>query len=170
MVTVSPSGSTTTAVTYTPIATTTFSGSTATLDFTSISGYTDLILVINGSLASDQRFCLRFNSDTGSNYSYTRIYGTGSSAVSSRESSLSYAFVSGGDGTNWNTYIVQIMNYANATTYKSLLHRANDAATQVTAAVNLWRSTSAITTVTLFSLSGANFTSGTMATLYGIGA
>ena len=58
-------------VTYTPIATTTFSGSTATLDFTSISGYTDLILVINGSLASDQRFCLRFNSDTGNNYAST---------------------------------------------------------------------------------------------------
>ena len=74
--------------TYTPIATTTASGSASSVTFSSIpSTYTDLVIVadILGA-ASTADAVLRFNSDTTSNYSETVIRGDGSSAASARYS------------------------------------------------------------------------------------
>ena len=73
--------------TYTPIATNTLGSAQASVTFSSISGsYTDLVLIINAgtSDASEQDCLIRVNGDTGSNYSATYMYGTGSSAASGR--------------------------------------------------------------------------------------
>ena len=77
--------------TYTPIATTTLSSAQATVDFTGISSaYTDIILIANYGLSlPDESPMLRVGNgsiDTGSNYSSTELYGTGSSAGSQRTS------------------------------------------------------------------------------------
>jgi len=111
--------------TYTPIATNTLGSDTATVTFSSISAsYTDLVLIINGGTASTGNFYVRFNSDTGSNYSYTALYGTGSAAGSTRESSRTLLYLNyygyGENNLNANT-IVNIMNYSNTTTNKTLL-------------------------------------------------
>ena len=60
--------------TYTPIATTTGTGSSGTITFTSIpSTYTDLRIILNGTEtnATLYEFDMRYNNDSGNNYSLT---------------------------------------------------------------------------------------------------
>jgi len=78
--------------TYTPIATTTLGSGAASVTFSSISGsYTDLVLVgqFTGSAANNQVSIRVGNGsvDTGSNYSFTQVYGTGSATASSQSTS-----------------------------------------------------------------------------------
>ena len=157
--------------TYDCIATQTLANSTTTtVTFSSISGsYTDLIVIIAGTHTSTlSPIGLRFNSDTGSNYSRTMLSADGSTASSSRSSDQTIANL-GLIGTGQSNTIFQIMNYSNATTYKTVLARTNDPGNQLRANVGLWRSTSAITTVAL--IVGDNYySSGTTFTLYGIKA
>jgi hypothetical protein len=156
--------------TYTPIATTTVSGtSTTTFTFSSIaSTYTDLLIVANGSMSADQYMALRFNGDTGSNYSDTYISGSGSTDTSGRTTSQTYGrFGSGTVNGLWSS-IIQIQNYSNTTTNKTWLWRSN--LDYVTAGASCWRSTVAINSVTLFTNSAAYFTAGTTFTLFGIKA
>ena len=159
------------ASTYTPIATTTASGSASTITFSSIpSTYTDLVIVLNGNATtgSTGSIALQFNSDTGSNYSYTRLLGDGSAASSARGSSTTATYI-GDTGTDRAVFIVSLNNYANTTTYKTSISRSNSQ-NYVSSYVGLWRSTSAISTVTLTAPVGANWSSTTTATLYGIKA
>jgi hypothetical protein len=156
--------------TYTPIATTTLGSAAATVTFSSIPGtYTDLILVADTVNASGaDNFLLNFNSDTGSNYSVTRLNGNGTSASSSRGTNQTI-LQCGEVYSTRSTTIVQILNYSNSTTYKTTLTRQNNAGAGVNANVNLWRSTAAITTI-LISTSSYNFSAGSQFTLYGIQA
>ena len=161
--------------TYEPIATFTLTIAVNQYTLSSIPAtYTDLILVnnIKGSSASGYP-ALRFNSDSGTNYSTTFIYGNGTTATSGRSSNANYAY------TQWNATfsttefnfnnIIQIQNYSNTTTYKTYLARANNAAVSTDTNVGLWRSTAAISTIDIYSLVG-NFAVGTTFTLYGIKA
>ena len=153
--------------TYDCIATTTLGSTQTSVSLTSISGsYTDLIIIINGSFSSGSGVDTQFNSDTGTNYSRTRVYGDGTSALSARSTNAT-AISSGYLGTTQSVTIIQIMNYANTTTYKTLLARGSASGSQVVATAGLWRSTAAITSVTL---SGGTFASGSTFTLYGIKA
>lgn len=159
--------------TYTPIATSTVVGSaTATITFSSIpSTYTDLILVLNGATAGSIRDAIvRFNSDSGTNYSLTEIKGDGSSATSSRASNITSAFFGYNSAITTafeSVNIMHIQNYSNTTTYKTAIARANTISRYVSATVNLWRSTSAINTVAV-TISGGNYAAGSMLTLYGV--
>lgn len=163
--------------TYEPIATTTLSSGQANVTFSSISGsYTDLVLIVQAkSSNSSDDPQLYFNSDTGSNYSLTFMSGNGSSASSGRYSNTGGGFYCGRPGytsAGFTTTIFNIMNYANSTTYKTILLRSgandNTAGYNATeAGVALWRSTSAITSLTIDGGSG-NIASGSTFTLYGI--
>lgn len=148
---------------------------TNTYTFTTIAGtYTDLEIVMTGIVSVAGRDpSIRFNSDTGSNYSYTNLSGNGSSALSSRVSNNTYIQMttnaSWSDTVPCNT-LVKVMNYSNSTTYKTTLNRSNAAGyAGVDATVGLWRNTAAITSITLFLPSG-NFNANTTFTLYGIKA
>ena len=169
--------------TYVSLATTTVSGSTTnSVSFTSFSGYTDLIIVANGyALTNGISQRIRFNSDSGNNYSLTYMGGDGSTATSGRTTSGSgiYAnYLTGWTATSTqpSNWIFQIMNYSNATTYKTCLSRANTATggayPGTEALVGLWRSTSAITTISVEAgYSGTHyFAAGTTLSLYGIAA
>lgn len=155
--------------TYEPIATTTLSSAQTSVTFSSISGsFTDLVLVWAGTSGGND-IRLRFNSDTGTNYSYTRIFGDGSAVYSDRDTNQTNAPATLGGMTNGNS-IVYLNNYSNTTTFKTAMARANN--TQggyVGVWFNLWRSTSAITTITALVLAGT-ISSGTTFTLYGIKA
>jgi hypothetical protein len=157
--------------TYTPIATTNLGTSQSSVTFNSFSGYTDLVLVVNATTATaGQGINLQFNGDTGSNYSSTRLYGNGSSASSDRQSNGTFINFALGEFTAGQLIIANIQNYSNSTTYKSLLLRQNTASTYVGALAGLWRSTSAITSMTLTVSGFASFTAGSTFTLYGIKA
>ncbi len=59
--------------TYEPLATTTLGSAASSVTFSSISGsYTDLVVVFSGTAGGgNSNLILTFNSDTGSNYSWT---------------------------------------------------------------------------------------------------
>ena len=164
-------------VTYDKIATTTLGSAQATVTFSSIPGtYTDLVLITNEkqSTGGTRASALRFNSDTGSNYSQTGLYGTGSTAGSFRTTNAAYLYYgyyafSTTSNFNFNS-IVQINNYSNTTTNKTVLSRANNASNGVDAIVGLWRNTAAITSITLTMETLSNFEIGCTFTLYGIKA
>ena len=161
--------------TYTPIATTTLGSAVTSYTFSSIpSTYTDLVLIISAAASSGLDLAIRYNGDSGSNYSETILTGNGTSASSTRETSqtrglLDYNGIPSSTLGN-NVTIVNIMNYANTTTYKTALSRANNAGSGTDANVILWRSTSAINSVTVLSSNVNNISSGSTFTLYGIAA
>lgn len=158
--------------TYTPIATQTLGSAASTVTFSSISSaYTDLILIATPQSASGTTSLdIQFNGDTGTNYSLTYLYGDGSGAYSGRASNNAVA--NGGTAVSTaSTFLVntvQIMNYSNTTTYKSLLTRANNTAGNVLTSVSMWRNTAAISTILLKLASGSNFATGSTFTLYGV--
>ena len=162
-----PAGST-----YTPIATTTLSSSATSYTFSSIAGtYTDLYLVAFVKTDdSSKAFTFQVNGDTGSNYSWTNLIGNGSAASSGRGSTTTNINLSAGAQTGYDSngglYLMNFQNYSNTTTYKTMLVRNAYAAGFTSATVGLWRSTSAITSITLNS--SANMLSGCTFTLYGI--
>lgn len=155
------------ASTYTPIATQTLGSSTTTVTFSSIpSTYTDIVLVASVIGNGPQYARYRFNLDTGSNYSYTVLTGDGSSASSSRATSQTGLNMGLNNATALN--ILQVLNYANTTIYKTALARRGSASFGLDQYVGLWRNTSAINSIELYSPN--NFDSGSTFTLYGIKA
>ena len=156
--------------TYVALATNTLSSATASVTFSSISGaYTDLIIVGSVKLTSSGDYLgLQFNGDTASNYSRTRLSGNGSAASSERESSIARINMYNQSSSNFYTNIIHIQNYSNTTTYKTVLSRNDIVEWNTNAQVGLWRSTSAITSITL--IGGGNLATGTTFTLYGIAA
>jgi len=165
-----------------PIATTTVSGgSTANIDFTSISGsYTDLVIVGNfGTDSTNTYFKMQFNSDTtDSNYSGTYLRGTSAASPAAdygRYNGASAAYwASAGTKLPYNAIngniIINLQNYSNSTTFKTSLLRYNWTESNGATATNagLWRSTSAITSIRLTTTAGSNFYAGSTFTLYGI--
>lgn len=171
--------------TYTPIATTTLGSAAASYTFSSIpSTYTDLVLVmVAATTHTSSTFpYIQFNSDTGTNYSATELYGNGTSAASARDSNTAKGWI--GFDVSLSTTVgesvsnVNVMNYANSTTYKTWLARTNRASSALDyygtdAIAGLWRSTSAITSLTIKNSRGGtdyNFATGSTFTLYGIAA
>lgn len=163
------------ASTYTSIATTTLSNSTTTsVSFNSFSGYTDLYLVINGAVTStsggpDLR--IRFNGDSGANYSVTNLVGNGTTASSGRRTNTDGCVINNsGLPTDGFVQNINIMNYSNSTTYKTVIARSSSASSSSEAVVCLWSNTAAITSLSANVTGGPYFTSGTTFTLYGIKA
>jgi hypothetical protein len=158
--------------TYFPIATTTLGSAQSSVSFSSFAGYTDLVVIFNGGEnGTNKDFQLKVGNgsiDTGSNYSYTRLIGDGSSASSNRASSTTY--IENVIGNEMCTAIYQFQNYANTTTYKTILSRTAYATSRTSVYVGLWRSTSAITTISFTAESGFTINSGSTFTLYGISA
>jgi len=158
--------------THTPIATQTLASAASSVTFSSIpQGYTDLVLIANRLSSSLDNLSMQFNGDTGSNYSFTVLYGTGSTAGSARSSNTNNPYLdyyAASESTFAAPVILNIQNYANSTTYKTTLARGSNASRGVDATVMLWRSTSAITSILLKCHDGSNFTSGSTFSLYGI--
>ena len=111
--------------TYVALKTTTVTGSPAasvTLDLSGISGYTDLVLIssVKPTTSGSGYINLQFNSDTSASYSRTYLNGNGSTATSGRNSGETGAYIYGNAITaSPSTFITQIQNYSNTTTYKT---------------------------------------------------
>jgi hypothetical protein len=165
--------------TYDKIQSTTLGSNQTTVTLSTIpSTYTDLVLVCDPSATSDgATIFFRINGDTASNYSFTELSGNGSSAASGRASSatrIDFGGVVGVSSTLGNSnLIIHLMNYANTTTNKTIIGRLNNGSSGsfpgTAATVGLWRSTSAITSIS-FTTNAAQQKSGATFTLYGIKA
>jgi len=157
---------------YDSIATVTGSGSSIT--FTSIpSTYTHLQVRLVAPGSSDSDVWMRFNSDTGSNYSSHRIYGDGSGVAAGAATSstkIDFGARSSGSSTIPAPAIIDVLDYANTSKYKTsreLFGWDNNGSGYIMFGSGLWMSTSAITSITLLPQVGT-FQSGTHAALYGI--
>ena len=158
--------------TYEPIATTTLGSFANTISFTSIpSTYTDLRVVLYTKfLNSNTDLFIRFNNDSGTNYSTTYLYGTGSTATSILSTNSTQGNLGTLRNANWQMATVDVLSYADST-FKPLLSRAAvdmGGAGTVWNTVNVWRSTTAINRLDLIPNNTNELQAGTMATLYGI--
>lgn len=167
------------AITYEPIATTTTTTASPAITFSSIpQTYTDLFLVISiraNSTPTSFGTGIRFNNDTGSNYSRTVLYAwSGSNAVSFRDTNQTRIFYSAGNTTasRFNVIRLNIINYSNASIYKTVIARNDDISDVSSASSALWRNTNAITSVTItpYDDNSTGFATGSTFTLYGIKA
>lgn len=159
--------------TYTPLATLTLTSPDNSITFSNIPGtYRDLIFTVShkvDSSATAEDWYFRFNGDSGSNYSFVRMFGNGSSA-SSTSGSGTYANNFIDDTTNFSSYVIQIMDYSATDKHKTFLVRENLATLQVSARAGRWASTAAINSIAITSADfGAdNFSIGSTFSLYGI--
>ena len=167
--------------TYTLISSNVLSSSAASVTFSAIpSTYTDLVLrasVRGDGTGYQSPFRLKINADTGTNYSRTRLYGIGSSAVTNRATdeadNIDTAFFNQSTSTS-NTFSnieVYVPNYL-STVAKPISGNGaleNDSTTDWIRSVHavLYRGTSAITSLEFFTNSGS-FVSGSSFYLYGI--
>ena len=160
--------------TYVALATVTPSAVSSFVVMSSIpSTYTDLILVGQYPKSAANSARITFNSDSSSGlYSQTILYGNGTSALSNRETGVNYFYLMdyvSASTSNPNMSIVHIMNYANTTTYKTVLDRSGVADAGTVASAGLWRNNAAINRIDI-STGGGTFSTGTTFTLYGVQA
>jgi hypothetical protein len=160
---------------YESIATTTVgSGGQATITFASIpSTYKHLqiryLALSAGTFTADN--VARFNSDTGSNYAFHFIYGTGASALAAAASTqTSMVMGTTPDATYPCVAVVDILDYANTNKYKTVRTLAGidrNGSGYVYLQSGLWQSTAAISTITINSPTG-NYNQYSSFALYGI--
>lgn len=161
------------------IATTTLASPATTITLSGIpSTYTDLRLVITqaGSSTIYGRPQIQFNSDSGSNYGFISLVGdnAGNAVTGNFRSTASIAPSNyyAGSGVALVTY--DIFSYKNTSVNKSVLGTAsfdqNSSSGSAGRVIGLWRSTSAITSITIIHPSGApeTYSTGTTVTLFGI--
>lgn len=153
--------------TYTPIAKYTLPSAQASYTFTNIpQTYTDLVLVMWVRDTEMQQGYYRFNSDGGSNYSRTYMYGSGSARGAGGIANQTGCNTSMGD--SYASTTAHIMNYSSTSMYKQVIERAQDN-NSVNETIYMWRNNSAITSITIDSFNGgATLATGSSFSLYGI--
>lgn len=160
----------------------------ATIDFTSIPpDYRDLELRVTGrgdrSGQLAQTIGALFNNDTGANYDTAeRYWDTTPFAATSTDRGLAQAtvgYLAGATATadSVGRIVLEIADYARTQWRKAFRAKshvnANDGSSIIVVGIDCdgeWRSTAAITRVTLICIDGTVFKAGTVCSLYGIGA
>lgn len=171
---------------YTPIESQTLSTTSSLLSFSSFSGYTDLVLEVNDNMSGASAFKVQFNSDTSANYGFATLQGYSSGTGKSYRSTTNSppygsAFTNNfvfGDATNANSFtpnIIEIFNYANSTTYKTIHWRWGSSIQangngDLGFQIGVWRSISPITSIQVSPWNAVNFNAGSTFNLYGIKA
>ena len=164
--------------TYVALATTTLGASAASVTFSSISGsYRDLVLIANARTdraATSDIYKITLNA-SGTGYSRVVMYGTGSTADSYADASLSaitpYA-LTGNTATSgvFGFLKMQIMDYSATDKHKTILNNEDATGLEVSASAYTWANTNAVTSIEIDQLLGSNFASGSTFSLYGIEA
>ena len=159
---------------YESIATTTLGSAQSSLTFSSFSGYTHLQVrsLARQTLGTVSYMFIRFNSDSGSNYSYHTVYGDGASAATDYSSTTyGVAGIQGGTANIFASSVLDILDYSNTNKFKTTRVLdgvdVNGSGGYVELTSSCWRSTSAITSIEIF-LSGASFATGSTFSIYGI--
>lgn len=167
---------------YDSIATATGTGSSGTITFSSIpSTYTSLQLRVLGRTTranTDSTLGIRFNNDTGSNYTYHYLSGSGSSASAAgfTAQTASYNAVISGSTTASNVMgvaVIDVQDYASTTKNKTIRTLTGWDTNNVTGGSvgiysGLWINTAAINRIDLIIADGSNWDSNAVFALYGI--
>jgi hypothetical protein len=151
------------------------SGGVSNITFGSIpSTYTHLqirYIARNSSLSSNT--IMRFNGDSGSNYSTHYFLGDGSSASAGAETSSAYIYadILSATSTSYASTIIDILDYANTNKYKTSRGFSGldmNGSGTVWSVSGSWRNTGAITSITFSIGAGFNFAQYSHFALYGI--
>lgn len=171
------------ALTYVAIATVTVTGATASdITFSSISAdYTDLLLKVSvrsNISAYRSTLVMQFNGDTASNYSYRRLYASGSTVGSDVTDPTTFivcgevvgASSTASTFTNSEIYIPNYTSSNKKSVSTDAALETNDASNnRLSMTAALWTGTSAITSIKLFDSNTAQaFVQYSSITLYGI--
>ena len=164
--------------TYTLISSNVLSSSAASVTFSAIpSTYTDLVLRISARTDradANDSINIELNSDsTDSNYSYTRLWQSGTSSGSSRASNRRIGNTDGNNAVSnaFSSGEIYIPNYLVAQNKQIGAFNAGEDNTNnvaMDAVASLWRNTAANTSIKLLPVTGPNFVSGSSFYLYGI--
>lgn len=157
--------------------------STITVTFSVIPGtYSSLIVMVIGRVddsANNEPVSLQFNADTGSNYDYSRLYGGSSGPGNSNSTGQTTAqgvyFNGASAAANFASQVVYtVVGYAGTTFFKTVTAQ-NQSANSGSAGVidnqimsGAWRSTSAITSVSLIDGGGGHWVAGSTFYIYGV--
>lgn len=158
--------------TYTPLATRTLTGNTASVTFSNIPNtYKDLVLILSLTpLTAGSEIKVNYNGDTGTNYPTVRMYGSGSGSGASNTQNEAFIDIGYYDTNAVGVTILQIFDYSATDKHKTSLIRWNGnggTANYVGANANRWANTAAINQIAVAPRS-SSFTSGTVLSLYGI--
>ena len=155
----------------TPLSSITLTSSASSVTFSGIpQTYNDLILVTSTKGTSTSSHCLlTFNSDSGTNYSNTYIYGTGASAMYvGRQTNSTGCFIGRASTTAFGVGTTHIQNYKSSTTYKAVLSKGNIPSEITINYVDLWRNTAPIISLTITGNGGDALVAGSTFDLYGV--
>ena len=122
---------------------------------------------------------VRFNGDTGSNYSIHELTGGGSSAAAQAQTSVSSLYgantvpSAASLASGFEPFVMDILDYSSTAKYKttrSLNGSDFNGSGNISLTSGLWMNTAAITSIELFAATGTTFITGSTFTLYGIKA
>jgi hypothetical protein len=164
------------------IATQTVGGGVSSITFSSIpSTYKHLqiraIAKTNRTSADQSTFRYRFNGDSGSNYSYHRFYGEGSSTAADGGGNNTYGYFYYGATTNdtANTFgasVWDILDYSNTSKNTTIRFLAGSDNNNTNGGVGIggsvWVNTSAVNSIVISIDGGFNFLQYSSFALYGI--
>jgi len=157
--------------TYTPLANVTLGAAASSVTFSSIPAtYRDLICVVVATGSTTLRGEIRLNSDSGSNYTYQRVSGSGSTETAASSTGRTEAFVSvvaEATITGALQMNINIMDYSATDKHTTIISRADNAANGTEAFANRWDNTAAVTSVQILTSSG-NWAIGSTFALYGV--
>lgn len=125
--------------------------------------------------SSNWHALIRFNNDSGNNYTWHGLRGDGTSAISYNATSQVYGLsIISGDEVNtalsWGAGVVDILDYANTNknkTIRTLTGFDENGQGMIELLSSLWQNTSAVTSITLFPSSGTFLQNSSFA-LYGV--
>lgn len=163
------------APTYDLIASTTLAAATSEVVFNSLpQNYRDLILVMNVATSAGSNNGIRFNSDSGSNYSRVWMAGGGTTHSGSETTTRIQLDYFGFSNTvlGEQVTITSVMDYSATDRHKTALIRnnKNGANTGAEAIAGRWANTAAITSLQVFSITGGGitFSAGSTFNLFGV--
>ena len=126
--------------------------------------YRDLVLSVTGSVTIAGNVILRLNGDSGSNYSFVYMFGSGTSAVSG--SGAVAGIYGGGFNSSVSSSVFNLIDYSATNKHKTVLNRTDTANDATYAWANRWANTVAVNSINVLPVSG-NLVAGTIINLYG---
>lgn len=148
--------------------------SASSVTFSGLDAYTDYkhlqirMITQSDRGAGEDSFGLRFNSDSGSNYSWHRLFGNGSSVISSAATSQTLIYI--GNITNstnvFTGLVLDILDFSSSSKNTTTRNLAGSSS-RIGMHSGAYLQTSAITSLEIFSTTSSNITSGSRFSLYG---
>jgi len=130
-------------------------GGSSSISFSSIPSTYKHLQIRAALLTTAGGVNIRYNSDTGSNYTYHQLYGTGTSALANAGTSQTSGFIAYNNaaGSNPTVAIVDILDYENTnkyTTHRSLAGTdVNGSGGTLTFFSGLWLNTAAVSSINI---------------------